>query len=192
MASLAAQTQLTPEEYLAWERKAPFKNEYLSGQIIAMSGASRAHNRIAVDTTVQLSNQLIWKECEVFAGDMRVRISQPTSYFYPDIVVACGEARFEDNVFDTLLNPILIVEVLSPSTEAYDRGEKFEHYQQLESLQEYILISQERVRVERYLRQDTRWILTEFRELDDVLPLISIEGALPLRAIYRRTLLEAS
>ncbi len=189
MASIAAQTYVTPAEYLAFERKAPFKNEYLEGQIIAMSGASRAHNRITVDITIQLGNQLMARECEVFAGDMRVRPSlESPAYFYPDVVVVCDEPRFEDNTLDTLLNPILVIEVLSPSTAAYDRGEKFEHYQQLESLQEYILVAQDRVHVEHYLRRDTQWVPAEFRELDDVLPLVSIECTLPLRAIYRRVI----
>ena len=95
MSTLAAQTYLTPQEYLAWERKQPFKNEYYNGQIIAMSGASRSHNRITVDTTVQLSNQLMESECEVFAGEMRARTSPEVSYFYPDVIVVCGEPQFE-------------------------------------------------------------------------------------------------
>ena len=102
------------------------------------------------------------------------------------VVVACQELRFEDDVFDTLLKPCIVVEVLSPSTEADDRGEKFVRYRQIPALQEYILISQDKVRVEHYLRQGTRWVSTEFRKLTDVLPLISIDCALPLRDIYRR------
>ena len=192
MSTLPAQTYLTPEAYLAWERKAPFKNEYIKGQIITMSGASFAHNRIVLDTAIELSNQLRGRDCEVFTGEVRVKTSLLVSYFYPDVGVVCGAPRFEDDVFDTLLNPIIVIEVLSPSTAAYDRGEKFEHYKQLESLQEYILISQNRVCVERYLRRDTRWIRTEFRELDNVLPLTSIECEVPLRAIYRRVMLDAS
>ena len=192
MSTLPAQKYLTPSEYLAWERKQPFKNEYHNGRIVAMSGASRAHNRITVDITVQLSNQLVGKECEVFAGDMRVRTSPTISYFYPDVIVVCGEPRFEDDAFDTLLNPILVVEVLSPSTAAYDRGEKFEHYKQLTSLQAYILVSQDRIRVEHYRRQGTRWLHNTFQRLEDVLSLASIECEVPLRAIYRRVVLNAS
>ena len=188
MATLPAQTYLTPQEYLTWERKQPFKNEYHNGQIVAMSGASRWHNRITVDLTVQLSNQLMESECEVFAGEMRVRTSPTVSYLYPDVIVVCGEPRFEDDTFDTLLNPIIVIEVLSPSTAAYDRGEKFESYKQLASLQEYILISQDRVRVESYCRQGTRWIHNTFQRLEDVLPLASIECEVPLRAIYRRVM----
>ena len=186
MSTLTARTYLTPEEYLTWERKQPFKNEYHNGQIIAMSGASRSHNRITVDITIQLGNQLMNSECEVFASEMRVRTNPEVSYFYPDVIVVCGEPRFEDDTFDTLLNPIIVIEVLSPSTAAFDRGEKFEHYKQLASLQEYILISQDSVRVEHYRREGTQWTHNRFQRLEDTLSLISIECEVPLRAIYRR------
>ena len=192
MSTLTAQTYLTPEEYLAWERKQPFKNEYHKGQIIAMSGASRSHNRITLDTATQLNIQLMNSECEVFASEMRVRTSPTISYYYPDVIVVCGEPRFEDETFDTLLNPILVVEVLSPSTAAFDRGEKFEHYKQIASLQEYILVSQDSVRVEHYHRQGSQWICDTFGHLEDMLPLASIECTLPLRAIYRRVMFNAS
>ena len=192
MSTLTARTYLTPEEYLVWERKQPFKNEYHNGQIVAMSGASRAHNRITVDIVTQLNNQLMDGECEVFAGDMRVRTDPTVSYYYPDVIVVCGESRFEDDTFDTLLNPILVVEVLSPSTAAYDRGEKFEHYKQIASLQEYILVSQDNVRVEHYSRQGSQWISNTFGHFEDMLSLASIECTLPLRAIYRRVMSNAS
>ena len=192
MSTLTAQAYLTPEEYLTWERKQPFKNEYYNGQIIVMSGASRAHNRITVDITTQLNNQLMEGECEVFASEMRVRTSPEVSYFYPDVIVVCGEPRFEDDTFDTLLNPIVVIEVLSPSTAAFDRGEKFEHYKQLASLQEYILISQGSVRVEHYSRQETQWGHDTFQRLEDVLSFPSIECEVPLRAIYRRVMFNAS
>ncbi|MDD9974392.1 MAG: Uma2 family endonuclease [Candidatus Poribacteria bacterium] len=191
MSTLTAQTYLTPQEYLAWERKQPFKNEYHNGQIIAMSGANRWHNCITVDIAVQLSNQLMGKECEVYISQMRVRTSPEISYFYPDVVV-CDELRFEDDTFDTLLNPIVLIEVLSPSTAAFDRGEKFEHYKQLTSLQEYILISQDSVRVEHYCRQGKQWIHNTFQRLEDILSLASIECEVPLRAIYRRVMPDAS
>ena len=192
MSTLTARTYLTPEEYLTWERKQPFKNEYHNGQIIAMSGASRGHNRITVDITIQLGNQLMDSDCEVFANEMRVRTSPEVSYFYPDVIVVCGEPRFEDDTFDTLLNPILVVEVLSPSTAAFDRGEKFEHHKQLASLQEYLLISQDSVRVEHYCRRETQWNRNNFQHLEDVLPLVSIGCEVPLRTIYRRVVRNAS
>ena len=186
MASVAVQTQLTPEEYLTWERKANIKHEYRNGQIVSMSGASFVHNVIAANITTALNNELVGSDCIVVAGDMRVRTSPDASYFYPDVVVVCDEPRFEDNTFDVLLNPVLIVEVLSASTAAYDRGEKFEHYKQLISLQEYILVSQDRVCIEHYHRIGAQWIFAEFRSLADVLPLPSVECELSLRDIYAR------
>ena len=185
MASLPAQTLFTPEAYITQERKALHKSEYLNGQIFAMSGASRAHSLITSNISNRLYNQLMESDCEVHSSDMRVQPS-PTAYFYPDVLVACGELRFADDVFDTLLNPIVIVEVLSPSTAAYDRGEKFEHYQQLTSLQDYILVSQNRFCVEHYRRQGEQWEHTEFRAPEDVLPLTSIGCKISLHDLYRR------
>ena len=124
MSSLGAQTLYTPEEYLFLERKATRKSEYLSGEILAMSGASLAHTRITLDIATELNIQLRGQKCEVVTNDMRVKTTPIVSYFYPDVVVFCGEPLFEDETFDTLLNPVVIIEVLSPSTEAYDRGEK--------------------------------------------------------------------
>ena len=186
MASAAVQTSLTPEEYLAFERKATTKHEYLNGQIVAMSGASFAHNFITVNIATSLNVQLMEGECRVATSDMRVKVTEIDSYFYPDVVVVCGEPRAEDATFDTLLNPTLIVEVLSPSTEGYDRGEKFEHYQQIASLKDYILISQDEVHVEHYYRQGSEWLRSEFRELVDVLSLLSINCELRLQDVYRR------
>ena len=186
MSSAAVQTYLTPEEYLAWERKSDTKHEYLGGEIIAMSGASYRHTLITMNISGELYIQLKEETCEVHTNDIRVRTSPEISYFYPDILVVCGEPRFEDNVFDTLLNPIVLVEVLSPSTEAYDRGEKFEHYQQFTSLREYILVSQDEVQVEHHRQQHAEWQPTEFRSLEDVLSLTSIDCKLSLEDIYRR------
>ena len=185
MSSIAARTYLTPEEYITAERKATLKSEYLSGEIVAMSGASDAHNLITMNVSVGLYNQLVEQGCRVYASDMRVGIGAGVSYFYPDVTVVCNEPRFEDDAFDTLINPQVIFEVLSTSTESYDRGEKFARYRQLESLQEYILISQDQVRVEHYLRQGQQWILSEFTALENVLPLVSIGAELALNQIYR-------
>ena len=185
MASLPAQTLFTPEAYITQERKALHKSEYLNGQIFAMSGASRAHSLITGDIFNSLYNQLMASDCEVHSSNMRVQPS-PIVYFYPDVVVVCGEPRFADDAFDTLLNPIVIVEVLSPSTAAYDRGEKFSHYRQLTSLQDYILVSQHKFWGEHHWRQGRQWKHTEFRAPEDVLPLTSIGCKLSLHDIYRR------
>ena len=131
----------------------------MNGEIIAMSGASFEHNLITYNISGELRNRLKDSGCLAFANEMRVSIPSANFYFYPDVSVVCEEPRFADDVFDTLFNPIVVVEVLSPSTEAYDRGDKFAHYRQLESLQEYILVSQDKVRVDHYVRQATQWIL---------------------------------
>ena len=191
MATRAAQTYLTPEEYITLERKAipdaeTVRSEYINGEIIAMSGASFAHNLITYNISGELRIRLRDSGCLAFANEMRVSIPSVNSYFYPDVGVVCEEPRFEDDVFDTLLNPIVIVEVLSPSTEAYDRGDKFAHYRQLQSLQEYILVSQDKVRVDHYVRHAAQWILTDFQKHDQQLPLTSIQCELPLQEIYER------
>ena len=186
MATAAAYAYLTQEEYLAFEREADIKHEYCNGQLYAMSGASRAHNLISGNIFGELRSQLKGRPCEVYMGDMRVLVDAARSYRYPDVVVACDAPRFQDDVFDTLLNPTVIVEVLSLSTEARDRGEKFAEYAQLVSLREYILVSQKTVHVEHYLRQGTRWVSRECRDLDAVLQLESIGCALPLRDIYEK------
>ncbi|MXZ00992.1 Uma2 family endonuclease [Candidatus Poribacteria bacterium] len=185
----AADTYVTPEEYLASERRGKYKSEYIHGEVLAMSGASNAHNIITVEITTELNIQLRPRGCFVYSGDMRVRTSRTGSYFYPDVAVVCDKPQFEDNVFDTLLNPILIVEVLSPSTEVYDKGEKFAHYQELASLREYVLVSQDRVHVDHYRLMGTQWVGKAFHTPEDVLLLDSIECKLPLRDIYARVIL---
>ena len=186
MSAVAVDTYITPEEYLAAERRAKIKSEYIHGEVFAMSGASNAHNLITLDIATELNIQLRRRGCLVYSNDMRVRTKPTGSYFYPDVVVVCDKPRFEDNVFDTLLNPILIVEVLSPSTDAYDRGEKFAHYQELVSLREYILVSQDRMRVEHHRLIETQWVGKTFETPEDVLKFNSIECELPLQDIYTR------
>ena len=186
MATAAAYAYLTQEEYLAFEREADIKHEYCNGQLYAMSGASRAHNLISGNIFGELRAQLKGRTCEVYMSEMRVLVDAARSYRYPDVVVACDAPRFQDDVFDTLLNPTVIVEVLSLSTEARDRGEKFSEYAQLVSLRDYVLVAQKAVHVEHYLRQGTRWVSRECRDLDAVLQLVSINCALSLRDIYEK------
>ena len=186
MAIATAKTLYTPEEYLIKERESEFKSEYRDGDIIAMPGASRQHNLISGNIFGELYIQLLDNSCEVYTNDMRVKVSDTDLYTYPDVVVVCDEPHFEDNNFDTLLNPTVIVEVLSPSTESYDRNEKFTSYQTLESLQEYVLVSQNNRNVEKYLRKGEEWLLSVFRSVEDVMQLASIECKLVLRAIYAK------
>jgi Uma2 family endonuclease len=179
--------RLSPEEYLALERQSEVKHEFLNGEIFARPGANLQHNTIVSNVAGILYSQLHGRPCEAFISDMRLRVDATGLYTYPDIVVVCGEPRLTDAELDTLLNPTLIVEVLSPSTEAYDRGKKFAHYRTIESLAEVVLISQEQVEVERFSRQpEGGWLLLEANRLEDRLPLPSIGCELPLSAVYER------
>ncbi len=186
MASAALKLRYTPEEYLALERQAEQKSEYLGGTIFAMAGASREHNLITGNLHREIGGQLKNRPCESYASDMRVLISQTGLYTYPDITVVCGEPLFLDEKQDTLLNPTVIVEVLSPSTAAYDRGKKFEHYRRLPSLREYILVARDEVLVERFLREGDDWHPASLRSIDDTLQLASINCNVPLREVYAK------
>src|ERR1044072_8315019 len=139
---------LTATEYLEIERKAEFRSEYIAGRMHAMSGASPQHNQIAGNFYREVSSQFRSRNCRVFIIDVRLKVSPTGMYTYPDVTAVCGEARFEDQHVDTLLNPTVIIEVLSESTEAYDRGEKFAQYRRIESLREYVLVAQNKIRVE--------------------------------------------
>jgi Uma2 family endonuclease len=181
-----ARVTYTPAEYLARERLAETKSEYRYGVVVAMTGVSRAHNLIAGNLFRILGQQLLGGGCETYMSDMRVRVSKTGLYTYPDIAVACEPIQFEDDHVDTLLNPVVVIEVLSPSTEAYDRGEKFAHYRRLDSLQEYLLVSQETMRVERYVRQGEQWVLSEVSAPDDVLEIGAIGCSVRLGDVYYR------
>src|SRR2546427_4844189 len=167
--SSQANKRYTAEEYLALERQAECKSEYYAGDIFAMAGASRWHNLIVTNVVRELSLQLKERPCTTYPSDMRIKISPTGLYTYPDVTVVCGEAQFEDTQQDTLLNPTLIVEVLSESTAAYDRGGKFTHYRKLTSLMEYVFIAQTKPHIEHYVRQpDNRWLLAETNNLSTI------------------------
>jgi Uma2 family endonuclease len=179
-------TYLTPEEYLAIERQSEYKSEYFDGEIFAMTGASRPHNLISINTAAALLQQLKDKPCEIYSSDMRVRVPATNLYTYPDVVVAC-DPKFEDDKFDTLLNPTLIIEVLSPSTASYDRIKKFGYYRMIQSLAEYLLIAQDEYKVEQYIKQpDGRWLLSDIGSLEEVVELPSIQCTLRLAEVYAR------
>jgi Uma2 family endonuclease len=185
--ALQPQMLLSPEEYLAVERQATCKSEYVAGEMFAMAGASRRQNLIVANVIRTLGNQLLESPCNVYPSDMRLKIPRTGRYTYPDVVIACAEEQFEDEYRDTLLNPGVIIEVLSDSTEAYDRGKKFEEYQRLASLAEYVLIAQDRYSVERYVRQDQRtWIYSAFQSPEDVVPLSTIGCQLALQDVYTK------
>lgn len=179
--------RMTEAEYLAFERASELRHEYFAGEILAISGASEAHNLISGSTFAALYGQLRGRPCKIYGSDMRVKAPATGLYTYPDLSVVCGEARFADNEFDTLLNPIAIIEVLSLSTEAYDRGRRFQHYRRIETLREYLLIAQDSPRIEHYLRRDDgAWLLTEAHGLDAALDLPAIGCALALADVYEQ------
>jgi Uma2 family endonuclease len=186
-------SRLTPQEYLARERAAERKSEYLAGEVFEMSGASREHNLLVTNLVRELSLQLRGRECEVYPSDMRVKVAPSGLYTYPDVVVVCGEPNFEDEETDTLLNPTLIVEVLSKSTEGYDRGEKFEHYRRLDSLREYVLVAQDKCHVERYVRQpDQQWLFSEIVAPEGSLELVSLGCRLAMHELYEKVRSQSS
>lgn len=172
-------------KYLAFERTSETKHEYFDGEIYAMSGASREHNLIVSNVIAALRPQMRGKGCQIYPSDMRVHIPTTGSYAYPDVTIMCGEAQFIDDQRDVLLNPIVIIEVLSESTEAFDRGLKFQRYRELASLREYILIDQQQAHVERFARMENgAWQLNETSGTDGALDLITPGCQLRLAEVY--------
>lgn len=183
---------LTPEAYLALEREAPYKSEYFAGEMFAVSGASRRHNLISLNVGAELRAQLRHRPCEVYTSDMRVKVSPTGLYTYPDVVVVCGEPEFEDATGDTLLNPTLLIEVLSPSTEDYDQGRKLEHYRTIPSLQEYLLVSQARAHIVQYVRHsEVSWLLSDTSGLEGSIALRAIGCEIALSEIYAKVRFDA-
>jgi Uma2 family endonuclease len=176
---------VTPDEYLAAERLSDYRSEYLDGGVYPMTGGSVSHVLITGNLIVELGAQLRARPCRVFPIDMKVRLPDSRKFFYPDVMVVCGELQFHDNRKDIILNPDAVIEVLSPSTEAFDRGAKFEAYQTIESLKEYVLVAQDKPRVEQFVRRDGgKWSYTAVEGLESSLALPSIEGSLNLSAVY--------
>jgi len=185
--SAQAQPRLTPEQYLEAERAAELKHEYYNGQMYAMSGGSYRHAQIIGNLTIELGTGLKRRPCSVVPNDLRLRVSPNGLYTYPDVIVICGDPRFADDRRDTLLNPALIAEVLSPSTEAYDRGFKSAQYRTVDSLEAYALVSQLEPRVEVFRRQPGgHWLLSEAVGLDAVCQFDSLDCAVPLAEIYAK------
>jgi Uma2 family endonuclease len=179
-------TKLTEEQYLALERAAEFKSEYFDGEMFAMSGASMQHGLLQGNIFGELYSALRGSQCVAFGSDLRIRVSG-RMYTYPDISVVCGKPLLADDQQDVLLNPVVIVEVLSPSTEKYDRGLKLQHYRTIATLEEHILVDQYQVRIEQYTRQDKEvWTVRDYQSLDAELTLPSIGVSLSMRRIYDR------
>jgi Uma2 family endonuclease len=159
MGEAAPRIKMSPEEYLAFERASDEKHEYVDGEIFAMSGGTNEHSLLGSSIVRELGIALLDRPCYVHTSDMRIKVAASNRFFYPDVSVVYGAQVFGDEVRDSVLNPKVIVEVLSDSTERYDRGEKFAHYRRVESLQEYVLASQKEPLVEHYSRQaDGVWL----------------------------------
>lgn len=182
--SAISQPFISPQEYLERERKAETKHEYYNGEIFAMSGGSPQHNQISVNVSGELRQRLRDRDCVIYSSDQRVKVSPTGLYTYPDVTVICEDPRFDDEQGDTLLNPNVLFEVLSPTTADYDRGGNFKHYRSLPSLHEYVLISQDQPLVERFVREGDRWVLTEVNSLDETLAISYLRCELPLAEIY--------
>ena len=179
--------KVSPEEYLELERQCEYKSEYIDGQIVMMAGSSRSHSRLSTRALSLLDRQLAGRPCEPFDSDVRVRIPRSRLYTYPDVTVACPPQEWEDDQLDTLLNPKVIIEVLSPSTEGYDRGQKWLRYQQIPSLTDYILLSQDAVRAEHWRRDATnQWIYRLLEGQEAALDISSIGCTLLLSELFER------
>ncbi len=176
---------ISPEDYLELERQAPTKSQYFMGEIFAMAGASERHISIVANITAAFVGQLKGRPCKVYPNDMRVRVAATGLYTYPDVVVLCGAPRFDDKNKDTLLNPVVIFEILSKSTESYDRGDKFENYRSLDSLTDYVLVSQDKPLIEHFARQpEDKWLLSTYSGLEAVATISTIACDLAMADVY--------
>ncbi|HQU91156.1 MAG TPA: Uma2 family endonuclease [Pyrinomonadaceae bacterium] len=188
MTALPTKKYISPEEYLAAEREALEKHEYLNGEIFAMAGAKAAHVEICSNLNISIGSQVRDKNCRSYQSDLRVHLPTTGLYTYPDLIVVCGKIELvPDGYLDTLLNPTLIIEVLSPSTADYDRGAKFDHYKTIDSLKEYVLVWQDKKRVARHTRlDDDSWVLTDFIGDGSDIHLASIGCVLSMADIYAK------
>ena len=185
--STAPTRKFTPDEYLALERTAEYKSQYYRGQIFAMPGGTKRHNMIGANVIGSLVMQLQKKRCRVYSSDMKVMVEATGLITYPDASIACDEEKFYDQDESVLLNPTLVVEILSPSTELYDRGTKSEHFRKIPSLNEYVLITQDRIHIERFTRNaEGHWTLAEVDQPGQVLRLESIACDLSVDDIYAK------
>lgn len=178
---------LTPQEYLEIERGSATRHEYYYGKLYAMAGASFNHNRIVSNIVVGYGSKIKPGGCDIFSSDLRVHIPQTQSFVYPDIVIVCGKEEFFDREKDTLLNPLIIMEVLSESTAEYDRTTKFRGYRRIESLKEYLLVAQDTMRVEQYVRQtEELWTYRVYETPDALVRLESAGVELAVAEIYAK------
>lgn len=180
----------TEEEYLVREPQAEYKSEYRNGRIVAMAGASREHNIIVLNIGSELRQQLKGRACQAFVSDMRVKVAAASFYTYPDVSALCGEPKFDEKDKLALVNPAVIIEVLSETTQEYDRTEKFGYYKRLDSLDDYVLVAQDRVLVEQFRRKGGKWEARVFSSLQEAVGLDTIGCTLPLREVYDKIKLD--
>lgn len=186
MSAVPKPRKLTVAEYFALEEKAERRSEFYDGEMFAMAGASREHNIITRNMIGTLFARLQGSSCEVFVADQRVKVDRTGLYTYPDLLIVCGPPEYAPENRDTLVNPKVVIEVLSPSTERYDRTTKFRHFKQLPSVMEYVLVAQDEPLVERYVRQaDASWGQVDFVGLGASLTLATVSAVVPLAEIYR-------
>lgn len=189
--STVSNTAVSPAEYLEFERNSELKHEYRDGEIVQMIGGTQSHNFVEANLLRIILTKLVDKTYDVYPGNMRVKVSEAGIYTYPDIAIVKGKSQLEDEHGDTLLNPAVIFEVLSPSTESYDRGQKFEHYRNIDSLAEYVLVAQDRICIERFTKQDGgQWLLQDYKTPEDVMHLDTIECDFPLADVYHKVPLQ--
>jgi Uma2 family endonuclease len=184
----AASTRITEEEYLRIERAADFKSEFFDGEMFAMAGGSPAHSLIATNLAGEFRGRLKGSTCVAYNSDLRIKVEATGLWTYPDLSIICGGIRFASGTEDTAVNPSVIVEVLSDSTEAYDRGKKFEQYRQIASLREYLLVSQKEPRIELFIRQadgqNARWLLSEASGLNSSIEVPSLGISLSFAEVF--------
>ncbi|MEZ6125013.1 MAG: Uma2 family endonuclease [Planctomycetaceae bacterium] len=183
---MSATTLVTAKEYLQRERASDVRHELIDGDMTEMVGGSETHVLVICNLVAALHGLLRQRSERVYASDMRVGIPNADSYTYPDIVVSAGDPQLEDDQQDTLLNPVVLIEVLSPTTEAYDRGRKFEQYRRIPSLQEYVLVAQDRMQVECYRRRADGWHLTEYSTASDSVPFPALQCEVRVEEIYAK------
>jgi Uma2 family endonuclease len=178
--------RLTEAEYLSIEREAEVRSEFYAGEMFAMAGGSPAHNTIKENLVGELHGRLKGGPCRSFSSDQRVKVAPTGPYTYPDILLVCGPVQYDPADGNTLTNPQVLIEVLSPGTAEYDRGTKFRHYQKLESVQEIVLVSQDRPKLERFVRQsDDTWVLATFDDPAGSFSLATVPVTIPLTDVYR-------
>ena len=178
-----AKLRFEPDDYLAWEADQPIKHEYVDGEVFAMAGASDAHVTIALNIAMALRNHLRGGPCSVYISDMKLRVAQDHAFFYPDVFVTCTDADRAQSLWKS--EPVLVVEVLSPSTSAYDRGAKFAAYRKLRSLREYVVVDAERISVDVFRREPgAKYWSADFLDAGQTVTLASVDLALPVAAVY--------